>query len=174
MSERPGLFDFAGQKAHAIELWQRSSWNETALFIGPNAERFRGAWEATRAKMEQGRSGRAFGFCLPALVFGFAWFLYRKMWAAGILLLVLPVGLAFLFDSGGGGIGLGIAMSLFAKTLYVQHAVTKIDALRDAGADDEAIAAAGGTSLAGAIVGGAILAAGTASVVYLLMSGAAA
>jgi hypothetical protein len=171
MSERPGLFDFAGQKARALDLWQRTSWDEIALFAGPRAESFHGAWEATRAKIASGRGGISFGFCLPALLFGFAWFFYRKMWTAGAMLLVLPAALAFLFGNGGGSAGLAIAVSLFAKSLYVQHAVAKIGALRDAGAGDEAIEAAGGTSLPGGIVGGLILAAAYGSLAYLLATG---
>jgi hypothetical protein len=169
--ERPGPFDFAAHKARSLELWRGTSWEEIALFAGPNADRFHRAWEATRAKIESGRGGISFGFCLPALLFGFAWFLYRKMWTVGVMLLVVPVALAFLFDSGGGSAGVAIAMSLFAKSLYVQHAVAKIGALRDAGAGDEAIAAAGGTSLAGGLVGGLILAAAYGSLIYLATTG---
>lgn len=171
MSGGPGLFDFAGQKARTLDLWQRISWDEIAAFIGPNADRFRGAWEGTRAKMDRGRGGIAFGFCLPALLFGFAWFLYRKMWLAGVLLLVLPAALGLLFGSGGGSAGLAIAVSLFAKSLYVQHAVARIGTLRDEGADDDAIAAAGGVSIAGGAIGGLILAAASAAALHLFMTG---
>ena len=170
MSEpKPGLFDFAGQKARSRLLWQRASWDEIALFIGPNADRFHGAWEATRAKIERGRGGIAFGFCLPALLFGFAWFLYRKMWAMGLLLLVLPIALAFMFDSPGGSIGTTVALALFAKSLYVHHALSKLDAARAGG--EAAQRAAGGVSLAGGLVGAAIFAAGAAWLVYLFRSG---
>ncbi|HEX8645151.1 MAG TPA: DUF2628 domain-containing protein [Allosphingosinicella sp.] len=173
MTERPGLFDFAAQKARSQGLWQRTSWDEIAAFIGPNADRFHSAWEATRAKFAGGRGGIAFGFCLPALLLGFAWFLYRRMWMFGAMLLVLPIALSYLLDSPGGSIGLSIAMSLFGKSLYVQHAVAKIGALRDRGAGDDEIAAAGGTSLAGGLAGGLILAAGLGSLVYLVATGSA-
>jgi hypothetical protein len=172
VSDRPGLFDFAGQKARTLDLWQRTPWDDIALFVGPNAKRFQRAWQATRAKFEGGRGGIAFGFCLPALLFGFAWFLYRRMWTMGAMLLVLPVALSYFFASAGGSIGLSIAMSLFGKSLYMQHAVARIGALRERGAGDEEIAAAGGTSLVGGLVGGVILAAGIGSLIYLIATGA--
>jgi hypothetical protein len=171
MSERPGAFDFAGQKARSRRLWDETGWEDLACFIGPNAERFRGAWEATRAKTLGGRGGIAFAFCWPAFLFGFAWFLYRKMWTFGLLLLVLPVLLGFVFQSPGGSIGMAVAVSLFAKSLYVQHALPQIEDARAAGGGDEAVAAAGGVSIVGGAIGGAILAAGASAAAYLFMTG---
>lgn len=170
MSERPGAFDFAGQKARSLRLWEETGWDDLARFIGPNAESFRGAWEATRAKTLGGRGGIAFAFCWPAFLFGFAWFLYRKMWAFGLLLLVLPVMLGFIFESLGGSIGMAVAVSLFAKSLYVQHALPKIEDARATGGGDQAVGAAGGVSIVGGAFGGAILAAGAAAVAYLFMT----
>ncbi|MEA3017821.1 MAG: hypothetical protein QOI38_2543 [Sphingomonadales bacterium] len=172
MSDRPGPFDFAGHKARNRRLWQETGWDDLAAFIGLNAESFHGAWEATRAKNVEGRGGIAFGFCWPALLFGFAWFLYRKMWAFGLLLLVLPIALSFMFESPGGQIGLGVAMAMFAKGLYVQHALSQIDKVRAGGGDEDAVRRAGGVSILGGAIGGAILAAGIASLVYLLLNGA--
>jgi len=171
VSERPGLFDFAGQRARTTRLWEAASWDELALFIGPNADRFRGAFEGTRPKMLAGRGGVSFGFCWPALLFSFAWFFYRKMWAAGLALLVIPPALGFFIDSRGGALGVMIAISLFAKSLYVQHAVWKIGAIREKGGGGEAIAAAGGVSIAGGAVGGLILASAAAATLYVILEG---
>jgi hypothetical protein len=171
MSERPGPFDFAGHKARSKRLWEETDWEELALFIGPNADSFRGAWEATRAKNLDGRGGIAFKFCWPAFLFGFAWFLYRKMWAFGLLLLIVPVALGFMFESPGGSMGVAIAVSLFAKSMYVQHALPKIEEARAGGGGGEAVRAAGGVSILGGAIGGAILAASVAASVYLLMTG---
>jgi len=171
MSDRPGPLDFAGQKARSRRLWEQTRWEDVAAFIGPRAERFHGAWEATRAKNVEGRGGIAFGFCWPALLFGFAWFLYRKLWAFGLMLLILPVALAWMLESPGGGIGLTVAISLMGKSMYVQHALSRIDAIRADGGGEEALRAAGGVSLVGGAIGGAILAAGAASAIYLFMTG---
>lgn len=171
MSGRPGLFDFAGQRERTKRLWQAVSWEELALFVGPNAERFRDAFERTRPKMLAGHGGVSFGFCWPALLFSFAWFFYRKMWAAGLALLVVPPALGFFIDSRGGALGVMIAISLFARSLYVQHAVSKIGAVRETGGDDDEVAAAGGVSTAGGAVGGLILAAAGAAALYLFMEG---
>src|SRR4028119_1054183 len=121
MSRTPGLFDFSGQKARNIERWSAIGWDEVASFIGPNAQRFERAWAGTREKMLTGRGGMTFGFCWPALLFGFAWFLYRRMWTMCAVLLVLPVALAFLIASPGGSIGISVAIAMFAKSLYAQH-----------------------------------------------------
>ncbi|HEX8655426.1 MAG TPA: DUF2628 domain-containing protein [Allosphingosinicella sp.] len=170
MSDRPGPFDFAGHKARSKRLWEETGWEELDLFIGPNADRFRSAWEATRAKTLDGRGGIALGFCWPAFLFGFAWFLYRKMWAFGLLLLIVPVALGFMFESPGGSIGVAVAVSLFAKSMYVQHALPKIEDARRGGGD-EAVRAAGGVSILGGAIGGTILAASAAATVYLFMTG---
>jgi hypothetical protein len=100
------------------------------------------------------------------LLFGFAWFLYRKMWAFGALLLILPVALFLMFETPGGQIGLAVAMAMFAKSLYVQHALSRMDKARARG--DAAMLAAGGVSIPGALVGGFIIAASTAWVIYLI------
>jgi hypothetical protein len=171
MSERPGLFDFAGQRTRTKRLWEAITWDEVALFAGPNAGSFRGAFERTRPKMLAGHGGVSFGFCWPAFLFSFAWFFYRKMWAAGLALLLVPPALGYFIDSRGGAIGVLVAISLFAKSLYVQHAVWKIGGVRERGGDDEAVAAHGGVSLAGGAVGGLILAAAGAAAVYLFMEG---
>ncbi|MEA3041718.1 MAG: hypothetical protein QOC65_1207 [Sphingomonadales bacterium] len=171
MSDRPGPFDFAGHKARSMRLWEETAWEELALFIGPNADSFQGAWEAARAKNLDGRGGMAFKFCWPAFLFGFAWFFYRKMWAFGLLLLVLPISLAWMFEGPGGSIGVGVAVSLFAKSLYIQHALPKIEDARAGGGGDEAVRAAGGVSILGGAIGAAILAASAAATGYLLMTG---
>jgi hypothetical protein len=171
VSERPGLLDFAGQKARTSRFWHAVSWDELALFIGPNADRFQGAFEGTQPKMLEGGGGIAFGFCWPALLFSFAWFFYRKMWAFGLALLLIPPALAFVLETRGGGLGVMIAVAMFAKSLYVQHAVAKVGAVREAGGGDDAIAAAGGVSVAGGAVGGIILAAGSLALLYLIVEG---
>jgi hypothetical protein len=166
MSARPGPFDFAAQKERNVARWTDVGWDEVAVFMGPNAERFHGAWSQTRDKVLAGRGGMAFGFCWPAFLFGFAWFFYRRMWLAGQLLIVVPLALALLVDSPGASIGTTVAIALFAKSLYAQHAVAKVAAASERSVSEAEPAAAGGVSIPGAAIGGLILASGLAWSVY--------
>lgn len=144
-----------GKRAEAAALWA-VGWDEVSAFIGPNAERFRGAWDKVRPKALKSGSAVAFAMCWPALLFGFAWFLYRRMWLAGALLLALPFVLGLFLDVGTGAAGATVAIAAMAKSLYLQHAVTKIAAVRAAGGGEDAIRAAGGVSKVGGIVGGVL------------------
>ncbi|HEX9933219.1 MAG TPA: hypothetical protein VGB08_10295 [Allosphingosinicella sp.] len=171
MSDKLGAFDFAAHKARNLERWTTVGWDEIASFAGPNADRFRPAWEKSRARLFEGRGAMALGFCWPALLFSFAWFFYRKMWLFGGLLLVLPVLLAFIFETrAGGSIGMGVAMAMLGKGLYVQHAVGKIGEIREGGGGDAEIARAGGVSVAGGAVGGVILALALAALFYPVLT----
>ena len=144
-----------GKRAEAAALWA-VGWDEVSTFIGPNAERFRSAWDKVRPKALKSGSGVAFAICWPALLFGFAWFLYRRMWLAGALLLALPLVLGLFLDIGTGMAGATVAIAALAKSLHLQHAVTRIGAVKAAGGGGEAVRAAGGLSTVGGIIGGAL------------------
>ena len=149
----------AERRERTVAAWRRSEWEEVRLFLGSNAERFRPAWEGTREKMLAGRPAIAWSWCWPALVFGFAWFLYRKQWALAAVLLLLPLAIGYFIDTPGGAtVGIGIAIAAMAKSIVVQAAVTKIDRIRAADGDEAAIARAGGVSVVGGIVGGVLIA----------------
>jgi len=169
MSDAPGFFDFAGQKARNIERWSATGWDEVASFIGPNPHHFEAAWANTRKKILAGRGGMAVGFCWPAFPFAFAWFLYRRMWLMGAVLLIVPVALALLISSPGGSIGISVAMAMFAKSLYAQHVVARIADVRAAGGDAGAVAEAGGISVLGGAIGALIIALGAAAFVYAIL-----
>jgi hypothetical protein len=171
-SGKPGPFDFAAHKARNLDRWTRIGWDEVALFAGPNADRFRPAWEKGRDRLLEGRAAFALGFCWPALLFSFAWFFYRKMWLFGAMVLVLPVALSFILESrAGGSIGMTVAMAMLGKGLYAQHAVGRIGEIRERGGDDSAIARAGGVSIVGGAVGGAILALAAGLAFYPILAG---
>ena len=93
-------------------------------------------------------------------------------WAAllGAVLLVLPIAIAW-FLPGGATAGITVTMAMLAKSIYVQHAVARIAKLRASGAGDGEIAAAGGVSVAGGVVGGVILALAVGSVIAALALG---
>ncbi len=145
-----------GKRAEGAALWANVDWRDMATFIGPNADRFHRVYEKARKQAIEKGSGFAQGWSWPALLFGFAWFFYRKLWAIGAVLLVLPIAIGYFFQSNGASIGVGVAMAMLAKTIYLQHAVSRIAKARAAGGGEAEIAAAGGASLLGGVIGGAI------------------
>ena len=171
MSDRPGPFDFAGQKARNRARWTAIGWDEVAAFIGPNADRFEHAWTETRRKIVDGNGGFAVSFCWPALLFSFAWFFYRKLWILGGILLIAPAALALLDVNPGGSLGATVAMALFGKSIYVQHAVGRIGEVRERGGGDRELALAGGISTLGGVGGGLILALGVGALIYSIVEG---
>jgi hypothetical protein len=128
---------------------------DLAIFFGQGGEpylRFYGRMLA------HGRPRRTslMSWSWPAFLGGFAWFFYRKMYAVGTLLLLLPV----LVDAliGLDASGAVVAVSLFAKSLYVQRALRRIIDADDLDLADEErrafLARAGGVSpLAGLVAG---------------------
>jgi hypothetical protein len=62
------------KRERIFRLWRESDWADVEAFLGPNAGRFRSAWEKTREKMTAERPEVAWTWCWPALFFGFAWF----------------------------------------------------------------------------------------------------
>ena len=153
-----------------FRIWRESDWADVATFLGPNAERFRSAWEKTHGKMAAGRPGVAWTWCWPALILGFAWFLYRKQWVLGAILLILPLAIGYFLDlPSGGSVGIAIVVAAMAKSLVVQDAVNRIDKIRRAGGGDADLVRAGGVSVAGGAVGGAILALAVAGVASSLL-----
>lgn len=160
-------------RERAVAAWADSDWAEVAAYLGPNAERFRPAYERGREKALERGVGNVFGWSWPALVFGFAWFLYRKQWAIGAVLIVLPLLIAYFVDIGGGLGGVAIVMAMFAKSFVVQDAVTRIAKLKTAGASMPDIAAAGGVSVPGGIIGGMLWLVALVGAVLTLMMPAA-
>lgn len=158
-----------------FRIWRESDWPEVATFLGPNAERFRSAYDKTRARMAAERPGVVWSWCWPALVFGFAWFLYRKQWAIGAILLLLPMAIGYFFDlPSGGTAAVAVAVAAMAKSLVVQDAVARIAKIKDIGGGEAEIARAGGVSAAGGLIGGAILALGVAVLGWTLLEAGAA
>ncbi|WP_380787593.1 DUF2628 domain-containing protein [Sphingomonas sp. R86521] len=139
-----------------IAAWANSDWDDVARFIGPNAERFASAWEKARTKMTTAGGGLTFTWCWPALFFGFAWFLYRKQWAVGVVLIILPLVIGYFFSVSAGG-GAAIFIAMIAKSTIAQDAVTKIAKIRAAGGGNAEIAAAGGVSVMAGVLGGILL-----------------
>lgn len=160
MTDKPGLFDFAGRKAYNLQRWNDVSWDELAAFIGPNAHRFQKTWENYSALLN-GEKRALFSWCWPGFLFGFAWFFYRKQWLAGGVLLVIPIILAMLSSSTAGMSGMAVAMGVVGKTIYLMTANQRIHKLREQRLSptdyQRALKKEGGVSVLGGIIGGTIV-----------------
>ncbi len=151
-------------------IWAETPWDDIAAYIGPNAGKFRPAWEKLRQKILEKGYGNTWSMCWPALFISYVWFFYRKQWVAGAVLVGLPIVIGFMFPSATGGLGgVAIVIALMAKSLYLQDVVQKTARIRAAEPDDAArhaaLAAAGGISWPGAIVSGVFFAVTVAVVI---------
>lgn len=144
------------KRQQVAEAWAETDWNDVAIFLGPNADRFLAVWQRTREKLLAKGMGNAAGWSWSAFVFSFAWFFYRKQWAAGVVLIAAPLTIVYFGASAGGGVGVGIVMAIYAQSFLLQDAVLKIARIRSRGGGDAEIAAAGGVSRIGGLVGGII------------------
>lgn len=156
----------AERKARIQALWTDVRWEDVAAYVGPNADRFKTVWEKQRAFALEGRGKIAWSLCWPAVFLSFAWFFYRKQWLTGAILIAVPVAIvAFLPVPPGAFGGVGIAVAMTAKSLYLQDAVPRIAKLKAAGSGDKAALAAGGVSWPAGIVAGLLQALAIAATV---------
>ncbi len=128
---------------------------DLAEFFGPNAERYLARYEKLREKRSQGKQ-HFLSWNWAAFLLGFAWFFYRKMYAAGAVLLALPLVLGLLLPETNGAGGVAVFLALFADYWYVFQAlsrVAKADALGLEGFERVAFLQAGGgvSQLAGGL-----------------------
>ncbi|PJI43430.1 DUF2628 domain-containing protein [Ferrovibrio sp.] len=150
------------------------------LFFGRNAERFLLFYYEDR-DWTNNRHGarRSVGYFdrmnFAAMFFPIAWFFYRRMYLYGAVLLVTPIVIALLFPSFSmsGNTGIAIAISVMANPVYFYYArqrVTRIEKRIDLSPQsrDDLIRRAGGVSIFGAILGGAL----TAAVFIIIIAGA--
>lgn len=162
----------ADRKAQIQAMWSDIAWEDVAAYIGPNANRFQGVWEKQRAFALAGRGGIAWSMCWPALFLSVAWFFYRKQWLLGAIMIILPaIMVAFLPIPAGAFGGVGIAISMMAKSLYLQDAIPRIARLKAAVLDDrEALALAGGVSLPAGIISGLVIGVASAATIAAAFS----
>jgi predicted acyltransferase len=162
----------AERKAQIQAMWADISWDDVAAYIGPNANGFKTVWEKQRATALGGRGGIAWSMCWPALFLSVAWFFYRKQWLMAAILIILPaIMLAVLPIPPGAFGGIGIAIAMMAKSLYLQDALPRIAKLKAAGSGDhDALAAAGGVSLPAGIIAGVAIALATVAAIASVFS----
>jgi len=133
---------------------------DLATFFGPRAEVFLDTYEKMRsATGTQRKQPRTWSW--PVFLGSFTWFFYRKMYAYGAMMIILPIVLGYLFGSAGGA--LPILFAMWAKGWYVSTALNRIvkaDTLGLTGAErTDYLQRAGGVSLPAGIFAGLIYAA---------------
>lgn len=154
-------------------IWAETPWDDIAAYIGPNAEKFRPAWDQQRAVILKKGYGFTWTFCWPALLVSYVWFFYRKQWILGGLLLVLPVLIVIVYPAASGAFGgVGLAMATMAKSFYLQDIIPKIAKIRaaqpDAAIRAASLAASGGTSKLAAMLSAIFAAASIAALIFSL------
>jgi hypothetical protein len=142
------LFDDADQGRIRADL---------SIFFGPRADTFLHTYEKMRAATGTGRTlSRA--WCWPVFFGSFTWFFYRKMYAYGAMLILLPLVFSYLFGSAGGSAA--ILFAVWGKGWYVNSGlgrVFKADQLGLTGAErSDYLQRAGGVSLPAGIFAGFI------------------
>ena len=155
---------------------QASRRAELEAFFGPKAEYYLKAYGHMWASVtkQPGASGRFQIFkavVWPAFFVGPVWFFYRKMWgwASGLTVMVLVIGSIPMLARA--GFPVGIAMAGLGPTIYVNHAIRKLAAMRgvDGRVELERARAAGGVSKTAGWIAGTIYALLTALAVLNLV-----
>lgn len=132
---------------------------DLTTFFGPRAEVYLDTYEKMRSATGSRRMmPRTWSW--PVFLGSFTWFFYRKMYAYGAMIIILPMILGYLFGSAGGA--MAIVFAIWAKGWYVGsalHRIVKADKLGLAGAErSDYLQRAGGVSLPAGIFAGFIYA----------------
>jgi hypothetical protein len=142
------------------EVDQQRVYADLTTFFGPRAEVFLDTYE----KMRSGTGARRTApksWSWPVFLGSFTWFFYRKMYAYGAMIVILPIILGYLFGSAGSA--LPILFAVWAKGWYVTYALNRIikaDTLGLTGAErSDYLQRAGGVSLPAGIFAGLLYAA---------------
>ncbi|NQW10292.1 MAG: DUF2628 domain-containing protein [Alphaproteobacteria bacterium] len=131
------------------------------VFVGPNADYFEKLYLKTGRNPEKKYK---LTWNWAALLITFAWFFYRKMYLVGILFLALPIVAAIMIPQLPNSIGVMPAFfaATFANSFYLHHAVATVRQIRATAPpldeQERTVAAMGGTSVVGLVVGLVILA----------------
>jgi hypothetical protein len=149
------------------EVDQRRVHADLATFFGPRAEVFLDTYEKMRsATGARRRSPKTWSW--PVFLGSFTWFFYRKMYAYGAMIIILPLVLGYLIGSAGSV--LPILFAMWAKSWYVSSAlnrITKADKLGLVGIErTDYLQRAGGVSLPAGIFAGLIYATLLALVIF--------
>ena len=97
--------------------------SDLTTFFGPRAEVYLDTYEKMRSATGRQRTmPRTWSW--PVFLGSFTWFFYRKMYAYGAMIIILPMVLGYLFGSAGSA--LPILLALWAKGWYVNYALSRI------------------------------------------------
>ena len=133
---------------------------DLTTFFGPRAEVFLDIYEKMRSGSGRRRAA-PISWNWPVFLGSFTWFFYRKMYAYGAMIIILPIILGYLLGSAGSA--LPIVFAMWAKGWYVTHALNRIvkaDKLGLMGAErTDYLQRAGGVSLPAGIFAGLLFAA---------------
>ncbi len=137
------------------------------LYLGQEAQPFVTFWERQKA------SGYPFVWSWTwwGALFPIPWLFYRKLWAIGAVLVLLPILLDALIEFGlNTSLALGLLVGLTGKALVVDRAESKTQDINDLGlvSQDsiERVRRAGGVSVPGAVIGAILMLSSMGLVLY--------
>jgi hypothetical protein len=141
---------------------------DLATFFGPRADVFLDTYEKMRSASSGGRRRSPRTWNWPVFFGSFTWFFYRKMYASGAMIIIMPIVLGYLFGSAGSALPILVAM--WAKGWYVSSALRRIDKADKLGLIGseriDYLQQAGGVSLPAGIFAGLIYATLLALVIF--------
>jgi hypothetical protein len=145
---------------------------DLSVFFGPNADTFLETYEKMRSETGTRRNmPRTWSW--PVFLGSFVWFFYRKMYAYGAIIILLPIILGYLFASASGGGSMVVVFAIFAKGWYVNSAlqrIVKADQLGLTGPERISyLQRAGGVSLTAGLFAGFIYAIFLAALIYTIV-----
>jgi hypothetical protein len=133
---------------------------DLTTFFGPRTEVFLDTYEKMRLGTGTRRTAPK-SWSWPVFLGSFTWFFYRKMYAYGAMIIILPIILGYLFGSAGSA--LPILFALWAKGWYVTYALNRIVKADKLGLTNtertDYLQRAGGVSLPAGIFAGLLYAA---------------
>jgi hypothetical protein len=162
LGARPGL----GRRGGALDTLPTDERSLMQIYLGPNQDKFLETYE----RVVSSGSPFAPSFVWPAFLLPVAWMLYRKLWVPAVLFMFLPMMIVYVTGVKFSALAITAALAVVAKPMYVLLARAQIKRIAAREPDPERlrakVAAAGGVSIPGMIIGILITGLGLALIIF--------
>ncbi len=128
------------------------------LYFGPRAATYLATYDQLVANPRRLRGQWSW----PAFLVSLPWLLYRKLWSAAAAVLVLPIALSYVIPSTHiFGTLVALSVAQYGRAYYVRSAIKQVRHINATTSDPavvrDKVTRAGGVSVVGAILGGAVM-----------------